>query len=216
MKFEDFKVLPGQLVQLQVADDPQGPRLSANIIGLVRERALLISPPRGRVKIRNGQKLTGRITLSDGFCLFTATLLGGTAAPVPVCYLSYPEQVSHRRIRVASRVDIKLPVQVLNCSGLEEVRASGHVTDISTSGARLELPEAVVAVGDQLTLTLEAKIDNLRRQLVLNAMVRSRVERSTREIDEQLPAVFGLEFVSNTEDAQLLLCALVYRQLVVG
>lgn len=214
MNFDDFKLTFGFPVQLHVtAGDGSQQRLSCRLVGSVANSAIIVSWPREAGKaarLRNGQKLTARIMVANGICLFNAVVESSVSSPFPLVFLSYPASVSFKGIRGATRVEVSQMVDVLNNSSLEPVSSSGCVVDISTSGARIELQDAVAEIGDELSLSATLPVGDLKRSLSLGAVVRSRVERSTREVEENRPAVYGIEFTQNSEDDQLVLYAFVY------
>ena len=61
--------------------------------------------------------------------------------------------------------------------------------------------------------SLLAEVAGLYRDLRLEAVIRSRVERSTQELKQNTPVVYGLEFIEADEDRRLLLAAYVYAKI---
>ena len=62
---------------------------------------------------------------------------------------------------------------------------------------------------------LQAVLD-IARDLTVDAIIRSRLERSTQEADKDLPAVYGVEFIEEDEERRLLLCAYVFSRIANG
>lgn len=211
MKFEDYKLPYGYPLQLQAAD-AETTNITARLIGCVPGRTIMVSQPRGS-RFRTGQKIVARIMVSNGICLFSTVLESTVNLPVPMLCLAYPKKVQFKEIRGAARVDVNLDVDATNISALEEKKAQGKISDISLSGAKIELEEALAEVGEELQLVVTVNVANLARELSLKSQVRSRVERSTREYEEGLPAVYGIEFVENDEDQLLGLYAYVYSSM---
>jgi hypothetical protein len=108
---------------------------------------------------------------------------------------------------------VRLPVDATNLSTISDRQVSGTLTDISISGARIELSDVIGDVGDKLSLDASVDILGIVRELRVNAVVRSRVERSTQEVDENLPAIYGIEFTEKDEDRLLLLYTYVFSQI---
>lgn len=209
MKFEDLKLPYGYPLQLQVQVDGQTQRATSKLIGCVVDQALLITLPKGNVRLRTGQKMVARIMVGNGICVFPVQIEAAINQPLPMMFLTYPRQVNFKEIRGATRVDVGVPVQADNLTSLPEKNSSGLIADISISGARLEVAEPIGEVGDELQLHGKVQIGPMERELALTAVIRSRVERSTHEVEENLPAVYGVQFVETNEDRLLLLHAFV-------
>lgn len=211
MKFEDFKLPYGYPIQLQAADT-ESSKINTRLIGCIPGRTIMLSQPKG-VRLRTGQKIVVKIMAANGICLFPAILESTVNLPMPMLCLSYPANVQFKEIRGATRVDVSLEVDATNISALEEKKALGKISDISLSGAKIELAEAIAEVGEELQLVMTVNVATLSRELSLKSLVRSRVERSTREYEEGLPAVYGIEFVENDEIQLLGLYAYVYSSM---
>ncbi len=215
MKFEDLKLEPGYPLQLQTNNAGQPERYSCRMVGFLPGRSLLLSVPRvaGKyVKFRPGQKLVARMMVENGIGIFACVVEAQTTEPYPILHVSYPEKVSFKGIRGATRVAVNQAVSVTPAVTDQPVVA-GNVADISISGARLELDAPIGEVGDRIRLQSKVTILDICRDLALDAVIRSRVERSTQEIDDNLPAVYGVEFVEHDEESLLLLYAYVFSQI---
>lgn len=216
MKFEDLKLVYGYPLQLQVNNNGQPERFSCRLIGCLPGRSILLSVPRSAGKyarFRPGQKIVARLMVDNGIGMFACVVEAQTSDPYPLLHISYPESVSFKGIRGATRVTVRLPIDVTNFSGISDLPVSGTLADISISGARMELNDAIGEVGDKLNLSASIDILGIVRQLQVNAVIRSRVERSTQEVDEKLPAIYGIEFTEKDEDRLLLLYTYVFSQI---
>jgi hypothetical protein len=218
MKFEDLKLTYGYPLQLQVNNSAGQPeRFSCRLIGCMPGRSILLSVPRASGKLlrfRAGQKMVVRMMVDNGIGLFASVVETQTAEPYPILHVNYPEQVSFKGIRGATRVNVDLPIQVKNLSVINEEVMKGTIADISISGARMELLEPVGEIGDKIRISARVTILNMVRELMVDAIIRSRLERSTQEADKNLPAVYGVEFTEEDEEKRLLLCAYVFGQIV--
>jgi c-di-GMP-binding flagellar brake protein YcgR len=209
MKFEELKLPYGYPVQLQAGTGSDAVKVSSRLLGCVPGKLLMVSTPKNS-RLRTGQKIVVRIMAANGICLFPAVLESTANQPLPMLCLSYPSSVQFKEIRGATRVDVGVDIQVTNQSSLEEKNCEGKISDISLSGAKIELRDAIGEVGDDLSLEFTAQIANLSRAIKVNAHIRSRIERSTREQDEEFPAVYGVEFKDNDEEQLLGLYAFIY------
>src|SRR5690606_30268683 len=208
MKFEDLKLTYGYPLQLQTNSSGQPERYSCRLVGCLPGRSIILTVPRAAgkpIRFRSGQKIVARLMVNNGVGIFACTLENQSNDPYPMLFVSYPESVSFKGIRGATRVAVQTAVEVINRSAVEEPNVNGVIADISISGARLELADAVGEIGDQINISGVIEILGISRLLQLEAVIRSRVERSTQEMDENLPAIFGVEFTEKDEDRRLLL-----------
>lgn len=218
MQFDDLNLSSGTSLQLQLINsEGQSERLSARFWGGVPGRKLFLSVPRSGGKImrfRPGQKLAVRLMVANGIGIFACVVEAQINEPFPLLFVSYPDEVKFKGIRGATRVVVNLPANVNNADALNPLSADGRVADISISGARLELREAIADIGDTLEIEMRVRVDSLERIISLKAIIRSRVERSTQEEKLEYPAVYGVEFTEQNEDELLILYAYVYSQIV--
>lgn len=217
MKFEDLKLTYGYPLQLQISNSAGQPeRFSCRLIGCIPGRSILLSVPRAAGKVlrfRAGQKMVVRMMVDNGIGIFAAVVEVQTTEPYPMLHVSYPEQVAFKGIRGATRVTVDLPIQVQNTSTINDDFVNGLIADISTTGARVEMAEAVGEIGDKVQINAEIGIAGIARRLKVNAVIRSRLERSTQEADRNLPAVYGVEFTEDDDEKRLLLYAYVFSQI---
>lgn len=217
MTFDDLKLRPGYPIQIQVeTSSGMSDRYPCRFVGALPGRALLLSVPRhnGRfLRLRPGQRVIARTMVANGVGGFTGTVESQSNDPYPLLHLDYPDEVGFKGIRQSARVELDWPVTVLNQNSLDSSELKAKVADISLSGARLELDRVLGEIGDQLTLTGRVDVAGLQRDLVLEAVIRSRVERSTQERKQKTPVVYGLEFTETDEQRRLLLAAFVYGRI---
>ncbi len=218
MQFDDLNLASGTSLQLQLINSTGQPeRLSARFLGGVPGRMLFLSVPRSAGKIlrfRPGQKLAVRLMVANGIGIFACMVEAQVNEPFPMLFVSYPDSVKFKGIRGATRVVVNLPAEVSHANGLDSLKTQGRVADISTSGARLELRDAIGDVGDILRLQMQLQVEKLQRPILLEAIIRSRIERSTQEDKHEYPAVYGVEFMEQNEDVLLTLYAYVYASIV--
>lgn len=213
MKFEEIKLEPGFMLQLQTGTlEDQEKRINCRYIGALPGKYLLVTHP-ANTRLRSGQKLVVKAMIANGIAVFPVVVQSVMTAPFPMTYFSFPANVSVKQIRAATRVNVSLPVTATNLSNLSDVAIEGRFADLSISGAKIELKDVVGAVGDELELAADIQLGEIRRRMTLKAVIRARIDRSTSEQDEDYPAVYGLEFLTTDEDNQLLLQVYVYRQL---
>ncbi len=217
MEFEDLRLVHGATLQLQVSNSAGQPeRYSCRYVGAVSGRSLIFTQPRiaGKApRFRPGQRVAVRLMIANGIGLFAATVEAQTSEPIPLLHVSYPDSVTFKGIRSATRVVVNQPVAVINQDELESPQTSGQVADISINGARLELREPIAKVGDKVKLEAKVAVEGQQWPLGVQCIVRSRIERSTQEQNQSLPAVYGVEFIEKNKDALLVLHAYVFSRI---
>lgn len=218
MKFEELKLSYGYPLQLQtssLAGQPE--RFSCRLIGCLPGRALLLSVPKqaGKlVKFRPGQKIVVRLMIDNGIGIFAGSVESQTLDPYPILHLSYPDSVTFKGIRGATRVAVYEKVDVVNI-GMESIPStSGIMLDVSISGVRIELANDIAEIGDLLEIRAPVEIREIKRELVLTGRVRSRVDPTDGQLQSML-VNYGLEFVEQTEEQRLLMYTYVFNQMVI-
>lgn len=216
MKFEELKLTYGYPLQLQTAMSLGQPeRFSCRLIGCLPGRSVLLSVPKqsGKlIKFRIGQKIVVRLMIDNGIGIFACTVESQTQDPYPILHLSYPESVTFKGIRGATRIVVREKVNVMNIATEGTHKVSGFISDMSISGARVELGSDIAEIGDTLELRGQVDIRDVTRDLILTGIVRSRVD-PTDNLDEGVLVSYGLEFIKQSDDQRLVMYAYVFNQM---
>lgn len=217
MKFEELKLTYGYPLQLQTATLAGQPeRFSCRLIGCLPERSILLSVPKqsGRlIRFRVGQKIIVRFMVDNGIGIFAAIVESQTQEPYPILHLSYPETVTFKGIRGATRVAVREKIEAINISQEGKSKTAGFISDMSISGSRVELNDDIADIGDTLELRTKVNIRDVERDMLLTCVVRSRVEPSDNVGDEVL-INYGVEFINQSEEQRLVMYAYVFNQIV--
>jgi len=163
------------------------------------------------MRFRSGQKVVARLMVDNGIGIFASIVETQTADPYPILHISYPENVSFKGIRGATRVAIDQPVEITNLTIISDKTISASVVDVSVTGARIESMSAFGDIGNKIQVTMHVGIANIVRELTVEAIIRSR-----GDVDPQTPngaITYGVEFIEPDEDKRLLLYAYVYAQI---
>lgn len=216
MKFEELKLTYGYPLQLQTATSlGQTERFSCRLIGCLPGRSILLSVPKqaGKlVKFRTGQKIVVRLMIDNGIGIFACSVESQTQDPYPILHLTYPESVTFKGIRGATRVVVREKIEVINTVMESKQKASGFISDMSISGARIELGDDIAEIGDTLELRGQVVIRDVTRELILTGVVRSRVD-PTDNIEEGVLVSYGLEFTRQSDEQRLVMYAYVFNQM---
>lgn len=215
MKFEDMKLIYGYPLQLQTSSSSGQPeRFSCRLIGCLPGRSILLSVPKlaGKlVRFRTGQKVVARLMVDNGIGIFASVVETQTADPYPILHISYPDNVSFKGIRGATRVAIDEPVQVVNLTVISDRQILGSVVDVSVTGARIEAAKEFGEIGHKIQVTMKVSVANIVRDLTLEGVIRSRGEADSQNANHTI--AYGVEFIEPEEDKRLLLYAYVYAQI---
>lgn len=219
MKFEDLKLNYGYPLQLQIAGATPGQsdRYSCRLIGCLPERSILLSVPKvgGKlVHFKQRQKVIVRLMIDNGVGVFASQIDIQTSEPYPILHLLYPDNVTFKGIRGATRVGVEQTVLINNLAGTKS-SAKGLIVDISVTGARIESPMAIGKIGDEVELVFSVLIQEVTRDLVIKAIIRSQVETPDDTITSGVVASYGLEFTEKEEEKRLVLYAFVYSQMAI-
>ena len=216
MKFEELKLTYGYPLQLQTATLAGQPeRFSCRLIGCLPGRSILLSVPKqaGKlIKFRVGQKIVVRLMIDNGIGIFACIVESQTQDPYPILHLSYPETVTFKGIRGATRVAVREKIEVTNISMESKIKASGFISDMSISGTRIELSDDIAEIGDTLELRAQVDIRDVKRDLILTGVIRSRVD-PTDNLGEGVLVSYGLEFGSQLDEHRLIMYAYVFNQM---
>jgi c-di-GMP-binding flagellar brake protein YcgR len=216
MKFEELKLAYGYPLQLQTTSlGGQPERFSCRLIGCLPGRSILLSVPKqaGKlVKFRPGQKIVVRLMVDNGIGIFAGIVEVQTNEPYPLLHMSYPESVTFKGIRNATRVAVREKIKVTNKSSEIKPTAIGFISDISISGARIELADDIGDIGHELELKAQVDIRGIEQELVLCGIIRSRVD-PTDNLDDGVLVSYGLEFIKQSDAQHLVIYAYVFNQM---
>lgn len=216
MKFEELKLTYGYPLQLQTATLAGQPeRFSCRLIGCLPGRSILLSVPKqaGKlIKFRVGQKIVVRLMIDNGIGIFACVVESQTQDPYPILHLSYPDTVTFKGIRGATRVAVREKIEVTNVSVESKIKASGFISDMSISGTRIELSDDIAEIGDTLELRAQVDIRDVNRELILTGIIRSRVD-PTDNLGEGALVSYGLEFTNQSDEHRLIMYAYVFNQM---
>lgn len=219
MKFEDLKLNSGYPLQIQTAAVAgQSERYSCRLIGSLPGRSILLSVPKtaGRlVRLKVGQKIIVRLMIDNGIGVFASQVEVQTQEPYPILHIHYPETVTFKGIRGATRVGVEQAVVATNVTDASADSTKGVIVDISVTGARIELVSPIGKIGDTIELVASVLIQEVTRELRIKAIIRSQVETLEDPQNTGLNTSYGLEFIEAEEENRLIMYAFVYSQMAI-
>lgn len=219
MKFEDLKLNYGYPLQLQTAGVAgQSERYSCRLIGCLPGRSILLSVPKlaGKlVRLKQGQKIIVRLMIDNGVGVFASQVEIQTVEPYPILHIQYPENITFKGIRGATRVSVEQAIVANNLTDDSQIPTQGMIVDISVTGARIELAAPIGKIGDEIELRGSVLIQEVKRDFKIGAIIRSQVETLEDSKLGGLTTSYGLEFVEKEEENRLIMYAYVYSQMAV-
>ena len=211
--FRDLKNNVGNTLQLQISHSNKDERFYVKLIGVLKDKSILITAPRadgGVLKTEERQEFIIRMMSGSSAHVFTSTAIFTSNRPYAHIHLTYPESLESITVRKAERVNCKLivSVQASDSSDGEAISASMH--DISTAGAQLFSKESLGEVGDSISINTKFSVASIEQHLVIPGIIRRAV--SAKNDDEEYE--YGIEFTSIEDKDKLILTAFVYEQMM--
>jgi c-di-GMP-binding flagellar brake protein YcgR len=209
--FENLKLVPGEVVQLQPLAAGAKETYKVRLVGYSKGHSILTSVPEAGGKllpITDGQTFSVRVFSGLVIGSFTAKVLKVLFAPYPYLHLSYPPGVQTMRLRKAMRAAVELEATVYDREGGSAI-ATGLINDISVGGARLLIGKPVGDKERTLVVGFKAHVGEIEESVQVAAVVRS-VAAETGP-DGQPRNVYGLQFENLNTHQQLFLMNLVYQ-----
>ena len=211
--FDQVRIVPGDLLQLQDLQEGMHERYNVLIIGMYKGKSVLVSHPMVDDKlflVREGQNFLVRAFSGVNACGFKARVLKVNLLPYPYLHLSYPNTVHVVRVRQALRAPVDIITAVYEREGGPLI-ASGRIVDLSVGGARVHSPVRFGEKGGRVFITFKVKLEDIEEIITTPAIIRSLGE----ETDDKggFMQVMGLQFGEINPAQRLIIMNLVYQHL---
>jgi len=211
--FRDLKNNVGNTLQLQVSHSNKDERFYVKLIGILKNKSILITAPRadgGVLKIEERQEFIIRMMSGSAAHVFTSTAIFCTNHPYAHLHLTYPESLESITVRKAERVNCKLIVSVHDSKGTSGEGISASMHDISTAGAQLFSKESLGNVGDSISINTKFSVAGIDQHLLIPGIIRRAVNATKDDAEHE----YGIEFNSIEDKEKLILTAFVYEQMM--
>lgn len=209
--FEELDLSFGQPLLLLPNPGEKDLLFDCLLIGCIAGECLILGPPSSGLmpRLTEGQRVVVRIKLGHGMALFPTTVLYLTQTPTFMVYLDYPRDIKFRLVRGALRVSVALPMLASNQTNPSFGSVPGKISDISATGARLEMRSVLGNSGDRIELKGKFMVGSIERLLRINAVIRS-------SVTEQGINGYGVEFCEGDEEKLLVLLGYTFHALAFG
>jgi c-di-GMP-binding flagellar brake protein YcgR len=217
MSNPDFKISPGDVVQMQLANNDES-RYFVKVIGYLPGQSLLVTTPTLKgvpMALREGQFVTVRLLSKNTVYAFESSVVKVTIVPYPYLHLNYPSSIESQVVRNAQRAvaniicSVENPnIRVENQQGLPAI-----IANLSSTGALLESRRAIGTVGENVVVNVKLTVAKIEKYLSIAAVIRNVREKphsETRILQH------GVEFQLLSAEDQLLLHGFVYEQIALG
>jgi c-di-GMP-binding flagellar brake protein YcgR len=213
LAFDQIKLVPGDLMQLQPLLERQTDRYTVHVVGVMRPKSVLVTNPTvdGRlILVRDGQTFLVRAFSGLNVCAFKAGVLKSNLVPFPYLHLAYPDNVQAMRIRRDMRAPVNIIVAIYAREGGDQI-AAGRMVDISVGGARVHSSDAFAQKGDRVHFAFKVRLDDMEEVITTAAHIRALSE----EADENGKPVriMGMQFDELSQGQRLIIMSLVYQSL---
>lgn len=217
MAIDDLSLDVGDVLQLQYLPDESQGRHYVKVIGYMHDRSLIVTTPHvnGKVMlIREGQRFAVRLLSGNAIMAFTVSVLRSCGRPYPYLHLSYPKELQAITVRKAQRVNFHTNATVKACKPTDggSDAVSVVLEDLSTTGALIIAPSALVEVKDLLSVSMCLEVAGQAEDLDLICVVRNVRQRESS--DDKKQYLHGVEFKFADRQESIMLHAFVYEQIV--
>ena len=174
IKFEDLRLMPGQILQLEF-DGYSDTRDRSTLIGYRQNHAIIVSTPRVNgipvpVAIDSGVNVRLFCSRLNGACAFRTSVVQISSRPFPHLYLSPPDSLELGEVRKSLRTATEVIASV-NSTNVD--RASAIIRDISTDGAQIVSKQLQGAAGDEITLKFKFEVADIERVISVAGIIRT-------------------------------------------
>lgn len=214
MLLEESRLQIGDVVSLQPIAGEGTLRYSVKLIGMTRDRSVLISTPMvdgHYLLMKEGQGFILRGFSGKSAYAFATQILKSMNTPYPYLHLSYPREVKSLVVRKGSRADVNVICAVVDVEDARKT-AAGHIINISAGGALLVFRDAFCTLDQTLIVKFKTMINGIEALIELKSVVRAvNVDHSA---DAALPHRVGVQFMDIAPQDSIPLLAFVYQALL--
>ena len=213
---QDFKVKLGDPIQLQFIPQDKRERLTAKIIGYSPNKSIIINAPRVNGKLpllKENQPFVIRMLQGNDVYGFESSILKYYSVPYPHVHLRHPKDVERITVRGSRRVETEVVVSVSTISAPDK-SLSISMLNTSATGALLKTKKELGKLDDELSISIELEIVNIKKYLRIKAIIRNISTPEDRNDKEDMLNKYGVQFLELNDDQKLVINAYVYEQIV--
>jgi hypothetical protein len=206
--FQSGTIMPQVWERIQICK--RAARFDARLIGCIKGVSLLVTEPveRGRrIDFFEGESVEVRMFSGTDIYAFESTIERICVAPVHYLHLSYPRRTRIQPLRRSPWVRLSLP-GIVHCR--EGARKLALITNLSEDGAQLDAPSALGAENDQLRVSFQIELDDMKRGFGLDARIMHAGSA------EEGMMKYGIAFIALSEEDKVWLKCMVFQRIATG
>jgi len=209
--FSDMRLKVGDQIHLEPPRRVAGGRATVTIIGWLEGQSVITTAPQnsaGRLAMQEGELVLLRAFTGKSAFAFRVAVLRVAYQPFNYLHLGFPEKIEGVAIRSSPRCWLRLPAQV-NVG--ESEGCLGNILNIGTTGALIEVAEALQKEQNQIKLSFSFELHGVAVSLNLTAQVCG--EKSVSNVDGVPLPQYGVEFQNLQPNDRLILGGLVWYRM---
>lgn len=155
------------------ARQPEEVTFSANYVGMIKGKGLLLTVPASAEFLQSGVDVQGKIVLGRYIYIFSSCILSRVSEPFDIVHIGFPTEATRQIFRRHLRVDVRLNALVIR----NDTMTTGFdatVVNISLGGMAISVPEGSLRMGEHFRVSLKLPSgDRLGPSLTLTGIVRN-------------------------------------------
>jgi len=203
---DQFKLSPGDMIQLQTLGVGQPERYQTKVIGILPPVSVMVATPKihGKVLfVRESQQFLVRCFIGRDAVAYRSRVLKSNLSPFAYLHLEYPESVQSMRIRTSARAAVDIVASIETSQG----KLSARMVDLSGGGARVLCGNAGIGQDELIRLAFRVNPSGIDVLLKLQARVKA-IHASDND------TAYGLQFENLSAQDKLYLTNMVYQNLL--
>lgn len=173
LEFDELKLLPGAVMQVQAFGESSHARHEVKFIGHIKDRSVIVTLP-----FQEGLGLwlaPGKAFVLRGFngthaYAFSAQVIRAHTNPFPYVHFSWPHEMECQLVRKSLRVNVSLPAQVALS---DNSTVAVTLLDLSTLGSMLDSATPLGNVNDRAKIEFPVNLEGATTTLNLPITIRN-------------------------------------------
>lgn len=207
--FDELKLRIDSQLILNSLD--QSERYIVRLIGYSVNQSVIVSTPKveGKQLILKKDRpfKVSSMAKKEAFA-FQTSVKAVMLQPYPHIHLDYPKEMFTVQVRNSSRLNVNIPVTVVNESKVNsEGSDQAHLVNLSRTGAGLQSDESIGKEGDTIVIKFAIRVAEVSKYIKLAATIRNKRAEETKGLP--IKYSYGLQFAEMSDSAKIVLSAFI-------
>jgi hypothetical protein len=167
MGFDEIRLYPGAVMQIQAADEGLSARREVKLIGFIKDKCLLVTLP-FKDFLQPGKAFVLRGFNGIHAFAFTSQVIRAHTNPFPYVHFTWPKEVGCQLVRKSLRVAIALKARVVLA---DDSAVAVTMLDMSASGSMLDSPSELGKVGDHASIAFTVSLEGATSMLEFSVVI---------------------------------------------